>query len=293
MELLGNCKIKNRIKAVVLLKIFMYTFLIWNPINSSIGKSLEMKYVQDELLNIRCSRLLAKHVLKNDSYKTQSRQKQSSNRFNKDIINEAENKSTYSQIKKSELNYLDLYRKDYKNRYSKKKGLSKLDCYYENKVFNKINNIFEISEYIKNNNKFYNKKAFNKYIIRLIIFSFIPFIGLIIPFFFSEHNTLIKNWCLSTCRSLHGSSDKAPENFSEAEKIHKDKQMYLTSLSKDDLVTIKMVNNVFLVLSTIIVIFAILYIFLKFIKYTRLKDGKGKTGVKDYYRFCKEMIIAK
>ncbi|KMZ76802.1 hypothetical protein PVIIG_06580, partial [Plasmodium vivax India VII] len=151
----------------------------------SIGKSLEIKYEHDRLLNIRCSRLLAKHVLKNDSYKTQSRPKYSSSVINKNIINEAENKSKYSQIKKTDVNYLDLYRKDYKYRYSKKKGISKLDCYYENKLFNKFNNIFEISEYMRNNNKFYNKKIYNKYMIRIIIFAFIPLIGLIFPFFFS------------------------------------------------------------------------------------------------------------
>ncbi|VUZ99685.1 Plasmodium exported protein, unknown function [Plasmodium vivax] len=292
MELLGNCKIKNRIKAVVLLKIFMYTFLIWNPINSSIGKFLEIKYEHDRLLNIRCSRLLAKHVLKNDSYKTQSRQKQSSNRFNKDIINEAENKSTYSQIKKSELNYLDLYRKDYKNRYSKKKGLSKLDCYYENKVFNKINNIFEISEYIKNNNKFYNKKAFNKYIIRLIIFSFIPFIGLIIPFFFSEYNPLIKNWCFSTCTYKHDGSGTKDE-ASKAVEIHRNKSRYLTSLSKDALETMQIVNFAFLLLSITIVLFVLLYILIKSIKYARLRAGKGKISLKQYCCFFKELITVK
>ncbi|CAI7724085.1 Plasmodium exported protein, unknown function [Plasmodium vivax] len=294
MALLGNCIIKDSIKPVTFLKIFMYTFLIGNPINdvSSIGKSLEINYEEDGLLNIRCSRLLVKHLLKNDSYKTQSRQNYSSNGINQNIINEAENKSTYSQIKKSDLNYLDLYRKDYKNRYSKKKGLSKLDCYYENKVFNKINNIFEISEYMRNKNKYYNKKIFKKYIIRLIIFAFIPFIGLIIPFFFSKYNPLIKGWCFSSCRA-RDSSNKEPKDFLESAKIHEKRHRYLTSLSKDTLVTIEIVNFVFLMLSIIIVIFVLLYIFLKFIKYIRLKDGKGKTGLKDYYHFCKELIAAK
>ncbi|CAG9474528.1 unnamed protein product [Plasmodium vivax] len=292
MVLLGNNKIKDSIKSVVLLKIFMYTFLLWNPLNSSIGKFLEINYEGDGLLNITCSRLLAKHVLKNDSYKTQSRQKYTSNGINRNIINDAENKSTYSQIKKSYLNYLDLYRKDYKNRYSKKKGLSKLDCYYENKVFNKINNIFEISEYMKHKNKYYNKKIFKKYIIRLIIFAFIPFIGLIIPFFFSKYNPLIENWCFSTCRALDSSGQK-PEVFDASAKIHEKRHRYLTYISKDTLGTIEIVNFVFLLSSIIIVVCVLLYIFLKFIKYTRLKDGKGKTGVKEYYRFCKELITAK
>ncbi|CAG9475204.1 unnamed protein product [Plasmodium vivax] len=295
MALLGNYNIKDSIKSVVLLNIFMYTFLIWNPIKflSSIGKSLEMKYVQDELLNIRCSRLLAKYELKNDSYNTLSKQKHSSNRINKNIINEAENKSTYSKIKKSDVNYLDLYRKDYKNRYSKKRGLSKLDCYYENKVFNKINNIFEISENMRNNNKIYNKKIYNKYVIRLIIFAFIPLIGLIIPYFFSEYNPLIKNWCFRSCLNKHGSNRDTPKEFSESAEIHAAQQKYLTYLSKDALETMQIVNFVFLLLSIIIVLFALLYILLKHIKYARLRAGKGKMNLKQYCCFFKELITSK
>ncbi|KMZ94665.1 hypothetical protein PVMG_02554 [Plasmodium vivax Mauritania I] len=227
-------------------------------------------------------------------YSIKNVQKYSSNVINKDIINEAKNKSTYSQIEKSDVNYLDLYRKNYKNRYSKKKGLSKLDCYYENKVFNKINNIFEISEYMRNKNKFYNKKIFNRYIISLIIFAFIPFLGTILPLFFSDLNPYVKNWCFNTCRSKHIKNDNSKSQTIEAAKTdHQQQQRYLTSLSKDTLGTIQILNFVLLLLSIIIVLFVLFYILLKYIKYARLRAGKGKMSLKQYCCFFNELITGK
>ncbi|KMZ86063.1 hypothetical protein PVBG_05462 [Plasmodium vivax Brazil I] len=84
-----------------------------------------MKYKQDGSLNISFNRLLAKHELKNDSYRTYTRQKYGNYGMNKNIKGETEKKSTYSQIRGGGLNKFDAYMKDYKNRYAKKKGLAK------------------------------------------------------------------------------------------------------------------------------------------------------------------------
>ncbi|KMZ76579.1 hypothetical protein PVIIG_06539, partial [Plasmodium vivax India VII] len=126
-------------------------------------KSLEVKYGQDVSLNINFNRLLAKHELKKDSYKTYARQKYANYGITKNIKSEEVKNPTQSQIRKDCLNNYDAYMKGYKNRYAKKKGLAKLDCYYENKVLKKINNIFEITDNMKNNKKYYNKKIYNKY----------------------------------------------------------------------------------------------------------------------------------
>ncbi|KMZ86479.1 hypothetical protein PVBG_05346 [Plasmodium vivax Brazil I] len=128
--------------------------------------------------------------------------------MNKNIKGDEEKKSTHSQIRGDFLNHFDAYKKDYKNRCSKKKGLAKLDCYYEKKVLKKINNIFEITDNNRNNNKFYNKKIYNKYVIRLILFGLLPFLGTIMPLFFSEYNTYIREWCFIDCDSKHDNNDK-------------------------------------------------------------------------------------
>ncbi|KMZ76619.1 hypothetical protein PVIIG_05463 [Plasmodium vivax India VII] len=253
-----------------------------------------MKYGQDVSLDISFNRLLSKHELINDSYKTHSRHKHANYGMNKNIKSEAEKKSTYSQISGGGLNKFDAYMKDYKYRYSKKKGIAKLDCYYEKKVLKKINNIYEISEYMRNKNKFYNKKIFNRYIISLIIFAFIPFLGTILPLFFSDLNPYVKNWCFNTCRSKHIKNDNSKSQTIEAAKTdHQQQQRYLTSLSKDTLGTIQILNFVLLLLSIIIVLFVLFYILLKYIKYARLRAGKGKMSLKQYCCFFNELITGK
>ncbi|KMZ88917.1 hypothetical protein PVBG_06292, partial [Plasmodium vivax Brazil I] len=74
--------------------------------------------------------------------------------------------------------------KGYKDRYMKKKGLSKLDCYYENKVFGKINHIRDIAEKMHNDKKRWKKFFLKKYGIVLMLFALIPAIGLIFPILF-------------------------------------------------------------------------------------------------------------
>ncbi|KMZ83402.1 hypothetical protein PVBG_06044 [Plasmodium vivax Brazil I] len=71
--------------------------------------------------------------------------------------------STYVNLKRNDLSDLDNYKKCYKNRYSKKKGLAKLDCYYEKKVFDKIDKIYELSRKMKNDKKAFKKEIYNKF----------------------------------------------------------------------------------------------------------------------------------
>ncbi|KMZ88498.1 hypothetical protein PVBG_06159 [Plasmodium vivax Brazil I] len=252
-----------------------------------------MKYEQVRSLNISFNRLLAKHELKKDSYKTYSSQKYANYGTNKNIKSEEVKIPIQSQIRKDCLNNYDVYMKDYKNRYGKKKGLAKWDCYCERNLFNKINNIYEITDNMKNKKKYYNKKIYNKYVIRLILFGLIPFLGTIMPLFFSEYNTYINNWCLRDCRSKHDTSDQTANTVDKIESVHREKQRYLMLIDKATFEAIAIVNEVFLYLSFFIVLLIFLYILLKIIKYARIKSGKGKMSVKDYCHFCKDLITAK
>ncbi|KMZ89632.1 hypothetical protein PVMG_06135 [Plasmodium vivax Mauritania I] len=294
MELLGKNRLRENVKYVVLLKYFTYIFLIWN-LNcdqSTFGKSLEMKYEQVRSLNISFNRLLAKHELKKDSYKTYSSQKYANYGTNKNIKSEEVKIPIQSQIRKDCLNNYDVYMKDYKNRYGKKKGLAKWDCYCERKLFNKINNIIHISENMKNDEKLYKKKKYNKYVIYLILFGLFPFLGSIMPLLFGEHGLLAKKMCFSTCKFDHVKGSGTVEE-NRAEQVHKAKNIYLSSIDKDTFEKIGIVNDVFLWLSFSIVLLILLYVLIKIIKYARIKSGKGKMSVKDYCHFCKDLITAK
>ncbi|VUZ99844.1 Plasmodium exported protein, unknown function [Plasmodium vivax] len=295
MKLLVKYSFRDNVKFVVLLKYFTYIFLVWNSNcdMSTFGKSLEMKYKQDGSLNTCYNRLLAKHELKKDSYKTYASQKYANYGMNKNIKSEEVKTPIQSQIRKDCLNNYAVYMNDYKNRYAKKKGLAKWDCYYERKLFNKINNIFEITDNMTNKKKYYNKKIYNKYIVGLVLFSLIPFLGFIFIFYFSKLNPYMQKACFSACRSKHPSNGTDSEDFDKAVKDHEAKGIRLLSIEENTYHLIEKVNDVFLWLSFSIVLLVLLYILLKIIKYARIKSGKGKMSVKDYCHFCKDLITGK
>ncbi|CAI7718314.1 hypothetical protein PVIIG_05751 [Plasmodium vivax India VII] len=78
-------------------------------------------------------------------------------RTNRKETNSSKDISTYSNFGKKGLDYLDNYNKDYERRYAKKKGIAKWDCYCEKKIFDKINNIYELAEKMQNNKKGFKK----------------------------------------------------------------------------------------------------------------------------------------
>ncbi|KMZ85849.1 hypothetical protein PVBG_01359, partial [Plasmodium vivax Brazil I] len=62
------------------------------------------------------------------------------------------------------------------------------------------------------------------------------------------------------------------------------------SINKNTWDIITGVNDIFLYVSTVIVSCVVLYIFIKFIKYNKLKAGRGKMTLKEYYHFTKGLI---
>ncbi|KNA01711.1 hypothetical protein PVNG_04737 [Plasmodium vivax North Korean] len=230
--------------------------------------ALEIKFKIVNPLNKGFYRLLAKHELKNDLYKTQVRQNYADYGMNKNKKKDTGNKSTYSHVKKSGLNELDAYRKGYKQRYSKKKGLAKLDCYCEKKVFDKFDYINNLSVKINNSKISFIKKLFNKYVIRFIILSLIPFLGLIIPTLFGgdkEENTIIP-LCPRTCTKHDGTTGNAE---------HERKYTW-SPFSKDEWNFISYLNIILSYLFVIMIILLIIYTHVKFIKYEKIKSGKKK-----------------
>ncbi|KMZ76695.1 hypothetical protein PVIIG_05307 [Plasmodium vivax India VII] len=269
MELFGNYNLKYSIKFVVLLKFFTYIFLILNPIKDvcTLEISLNINYEEDGILNIRYNRLMAKHELKKDLYKTGINKKHFTNGMNKITKNEVGNISPYSYLKKDGLTELDAYKKSYKNRQSKKNALGKLECYCEKIVFDKIGYIDNLSEKMRNDKNSFKKKIYNKICYLLIIFAFVPFLGLVIPLFFQEYNPYLKGLCFSDCKDKHGKNDDA--------EGHKSTKYTRSMISENEWSIITTMNKVFLYLSIIFVLFVVIYILIKVIKYERLKSGKG------------------
>ncbi|KMZ96386.1 hypothetical protein PVNG_06342 [Plasmodium vivax North Korean] len=172
-----------------------------------------------------------------------------------ELENDSEDTSIYRSLKRNSSNHMYSYRKNFKNTYAKKKGIKKLDCYCERKIFNNIDKIHKLAE-----NANYDKKTFKNIIIKKygykIIFSCLfSLLGLIVPILVYEKveiPKLIKN--------------------GEISKLIPD------------------LNYGFFIIYCTIFILSILYIFTKAVKYEKLKAGKGKMNRKEYICFCKKVF---
>ncbi|VVA00280.1 Plasmodium exported protein, unknown function [Plasmodium vivax] len=222
-----------------------------------------MIFNEDSPLNINYNRLLAKHDLGKELRYTGLREKLSDNNMDYRKKNVAENVSKYSQIKGIESNNFDAYMKDYKRRYGEKKGLYKLDCYCEKKVFNKIHHIDEIAQRFKNDNKSFKKCFLKEYSIGLIFFSLIRALGLILPILFGAKG--FGDGILKACNDgTHYTSNPPPS----CNNSH-------PSSGNDGINNICLDNKIFSFIMIIVVFVVIIYILIKFIKSEKLKTAKG------------------
>ncbi|VUZ99883.1 Plasmodium exported protein, unknown function [Plasmodium vivax] len=212
-----------------------------------------MQYQQDVLLNKSNNRLLAMHETIKDFKYAHLSDKLSDDVNNMNLKYIMNNTSTYDQLNKKKLNDLDAYKKGYKKRYSKKKGLEKLDCYCERKLFDKIDEIYELS------------RTF----------------GIIFPALFFK-NGPFSNWCVSECSEGTGDDHTHTRGGSTT--------FYRSKFSRAEWNSIYYFNVIFSLTLCIIVLTAIIYALVKVVKYERLKAGKGKIKGKVYYNFCKNVF---
>ncbi|KMZ95123.1 hypothetical protein PVMG_05952 [Plasmodium vivax Mauritania I] len=288
MVLLNNCNLRKNVMLSGFLKIFTFTFLIWtyHPYNDlgKFPKSLEDEDRPDKMLNPILNRSLAKHDLHSELHNRELKDKLSVDRLNKNGRNMLGDISTYSEVKRKESNNLEVYMKNYKDRYAKKKGISKLDCYCEKKVFDKFLHIKELSEKVHNDKKRFKKIFLKKYGIGLIFFALIPALGFIYPILFG-----IEEWKLDGvfpfCKT--DGHTKAKAHLSPTKECPKWHDFQLEEPMK----YINPLNSIFSFTMITIILTFLIYIIIKLIKYEKLKAGKGKMNLMEYCRFCKDVFI--
>ncbi|KMZ76621.1 hypothetical protein PVIIG_05465 [Plasmodium vivax India VII] len=284
MIILKNYNLNESMKFFFVLKILTFIFLIciWNPNNDIYNpvNLFEKKFRHDGILVMYFNRLLAKHELHKELKTPRLRENSINTGINKKMKNNTDDISTYGNIKKAILNDLDAYKKGYKSRQSKKKGFSKLECYCEKKVFDKIDYVYEIADNYRNNARFYKRKLFSKCIFPLYFFGLLPFLGLIMPLLFNESSPIAK---------LRG-SDHDTGSCTKREE-HKCDQLTEAIITKSTWETLVVLNKILLFALIIIVLIVNTYILIKFIKYEKLKAGKSKMSVKEYCRLCKDVLM--
>ncbi|KMZ98961.1 hypothetical protein PVNG_05673 [Plasmodium vivax North Korean] len=230
-------------------------------------------------LDIRTNRLLAKHEYQNEIPSKGFQNKVSYNRDNYIFEKGKGNINTFQQLKQGRSNHVDNYLKSYKNRYSKKKGLSKLDCYCEKKVLEKIHDLYGVGEKLRKEKKSFQKFFLKKYGIGLILFALIPALSVIFSILFGVDNWWdgILVFCSDT---THVSEDK----ITKCSERHKFKWDPIVG-------QIKPVLMAFTFTMIIIIVLFTFYTLIKIIKYEKLKSGKDKMSLKEYCRFSKDVFI--
>ncbi|VUZ99765.1 Plasmodium exported protein, unknown function [Plasmodium vivax] len=244
-----------------------------------IKNKLNKTYMADDALLIRIDRLLAKHELSNKNLHANLQYKESDYRDNRRMKNGSENKKIYNQLCKNNLSKLELYRKDYKKRYNKKNGIAKLECYCENKIFNKFDHICSLVNKAKNEKTNVKKRIFKKYALPIILLSLFSLLALIMPIIFSKYNPLSEKWCFNGCEGKHSSKD--------AQEAHSSGGFTKIPIDYETYKLIGTVNCIYLFVTLHIALFVSIYICYKIIKYEGLKAGKSKMSAKEYYRMFK------
>ncbi|KMZ82478.1 hypothetical protein PVIIG_06210 [Plasmodium vivax India VII] len=173
--------------------------------------------------------------------------------------------SVYKKLQKSCSNDLKIYKQQFKRKYARRKGLKRLDCYCEKKIFDMIEKIGEQPVGISSNNIKLKKNIVRKWGIRTILMCLIPLIGII----------------LSILDLIEGSTSVGSSG--------KKKRILLESGIPE---SVYIIYGIFFIILTYLILFLIIYTMTKVVKYHRLEAGRGKLKFREYCHFCKDIFFA-
>ncbi|VUZ93914.1 Plasmodium exported protein, unknown function [Plasmodium vivax] len=276
MATLSNCSIKGKIKFIYLLNIVTFIILICTcSLNNDVFnyyKSLEVKCIQYRTSNISFNRLLAKNKLQRESEGSETSENSDDNIVYRGLFLYEPNKaSRRSHLNEKILTKLDVYMREYRRRYSRKKGLEKLECYYEKKLFDLLERVSEIAEKTNYDKKRCKKILFRKYGIKLILFILFPLLGFIMPILFwsEEKQPALINFCTE-------------ERHSKS-LVHPDHKTYCNcnplQISENALLAIDRLNTIFFAIAALVNAAIMFYMFIKGFKYQRLKSKHVKMRI--------------
>ncbi|SCA60271.1 Plasmodium exported protein, unknown function [Plasmodium vivax] len=187
--------------------------------------------------------------------------------------------SPYEQLSKRASNHMGVLQRNHKNRFGKKKGLAKLDRYFEKELFYKFDNIYEILNKMKNDKKSYKKKLLRKHGYKLISFGLLPLLGLIYYILCGDQNLGDGGRIIKYCsHTVHSTT------------VNNNCTKYMIKENMWKLEYMDYIFSAYFCIIIITVLVLIIYIFIKIITYERIKAIKGKMSLKEYCNFCKEVI---
>ncbi|KMZ88799.1 hypothetical protein PVBG_05711 [Plasmodium vivax Brazil I] len=258
---------KDNIKKNLIIKFITFIFFIWiyqkYDDEVSFGKGLENICNSKNSLYIAAYRLLAEHDLKTGLYDKKIEDNLLKYRDNGIVKIDNYDSSVYKKLQKRCSNDLKIYKQQFKRKYKKRKGLKRLDCYCEKKIFDMIDILGEQPVGTSGNNIKLKKNIVRKLGIRAILMCLVPLIGIILPILDEIKGSTQSNNCNQSLLLVSGIP----------------KSVYI-------------IYGILFIILTYIILFSIIYTMKKVVKYHRLEAGRGKLNFSEYCHFCKDIFFA-
>ncbi|KNA02208.1 hypothetical protein PVNG_05531 [Plasmodium vivax North Korean] len=124
----------------------------------------------------RTYRLLSKDALQNELTNNSPYYK---NKYK--LTGGKDNICTYAKLKQGRSDNLETYKNNLRRKHSRKKGLKKLDCYCEEKIFKGINKLDNLSQNMDRSKIKFARIIFKKYCICIIFSSLMPIFAITLP----------------------------------------------------------------------------------------------------------------
>ncbi|KMZ83197.1 hypothetical protein PVBG_06033 [Plasmodium vivax Brazil I] len=260
---------KDNIKKNLIIKFITFIFFIWiyqkYDDEVSFRKGLENICNSKDSLYIAEYRLLAQHDLKKGIYDKKLEDNILNYRDNGILKIDNYQSSVYKKLQKSCSNDLKIYKHQFKRKYARRKGLKRLDCYCEKKIFDMIEKIGEQPVGTSSNNIKLKKNIVKKWGIRFIVMCLIPLIGIILPIL-----------------------DEIDESREVSTACKKKSILSESGIPE----SVYIIYGIFFIILTYLILFLIIYTMKKVVKYHRLEAGRGKLNFREYCHFCKDIFFA-
>ncbi|VUZ99549.1 Plasmodium exported protein, unknown function [Plasmodium vivax] len=171
----------NKLNIMFLFNVVSLSFLIWiSPSGNhggNIHKYINMKQSMGNTWNVRNERLLTNDDV--DSKIGQSGQRDNLKIPEENILKSiTESAKIFEQINKDRSNNMYSYRNKLKYGYANKKGLKRLDCQYEKKLFDEMDKLDKISEHMNRKNSYFKKVIWKRYRFLFMLFVLIMIFGI-------------------------------------------------------------------------------------------------------------------
>ncbi|KMZ76770.1 hypothetical protein PVIIG_05851 [Plasmodium vivax India VII] len=157
----------------------------------------------------------------------------------------------YEKVKKDTSNSMHAYIKKLEHGYTNKKGLKRLDCLYEKKLFDEMYRLDKIAGSMKSENSYLKKVIWKRYGLRFIVFLLVILFGIV--------GSIVCKFCGTTEGANCGGSNNISERCKNIENV------------------LLGTNGIIFIPLIIAYLSFILYILSKVEKYRRLKKKYSKT----------------